>query len=47
MAANRLWTAKILKPKSGEYPSVSQKVMKGCWAWRKFAAFSNKTGGSF
>ena len=32
MAANRLWTTKILKPKSGEYPSVSQKVMKGAAA---------------
>ena len=30
--ANRLWTAKILKPKSGEYPSVLQKVMKGAAA---------------
>ena len=32
MAANRLFTTKILKPKSGEYPSVSQKVMKGAAA---------------
>jgi len=29
MAANRLFATKILKPKRGEYPSVSQKVMKG------------------
>lgn len=32
IAANKLFTSKILKPKTGEYPSVSQKVMKGAAA---------------
>ena len=32
VVGNRLFTSKILKPKTGEYPSVSQKVMKGAAA---------------